>query len=281
LQRSIGSGEISIVTARKYLSDPSTRADISNTLTPENCVDFLETLGDIARSSQGKGIAELDRLCIDIARLPDTAPFLAHRHLSSSTRIGAEGAAERAITEIVKSMKADGAKVAAQIAEDPVATSVATYLLAASYLDSENSSASPLRCASSVRQHLFNRLAANVRDAVAENRLGTSYTSGLTLAVLARGNPESCRQIFEAMRIVGNSALDLLALTMLEDKVLPRGQTYAPPLSDAPLMAYCSLEELRNIAISRQKDSLMGYPARAVWRAVLENKVLYFDGTET
>lgn len=51
-------------------------------------------------------------------RLPDTAPFLAHRHLSSSTRIGAEGTAERAVTEIVKSTKADGAKVAAQIAED-------------------------------------------------------------------------------------------------------------------------------------------------------------------
>jgi ABC-type lipopolysaccharide export system ATPase subunit len=280
LQRSISSAEISIVTARKYLSEPSKRTEISNALTSENCVDFLETLGDIARSSQGKGITEVDALYIDIARLPDTSPFLAHRHLSRSTRIGPEGAAERAITEIVKSTKADGTKVAAKIAEDPMAISVAAYLLSASYLDAENASASPLRCALTIRQQLFNRLAANIRDAVTENRLVASYTSGFTLSVLARGNPESCRQIFEAMRTVGDSALDVLVLTMSEDKFLLHGQTYAPPQKDAPLMAYCSVDELHNIAVSRLTDPMLGYPTRAAWRAILDNKALYFDGTD-
>jgi len=276
LQRSVSPSEISIVTARRYLSEPGKRAEISNALASENCVDFLEGLGDIARSSQGKGIPEVDSLCIEIARLLDTSPFLAHRHLHSSNRVGAEVAAERAITEIIKSTKADGAKLAAQIAEDPKAVSLATFLLASSYLDSEITSASPLRCTVQNREYLFNRLATNVVDSISESRFIATYNPSLAITVLARGTPGSCPKIFEAMQIAGTSILDFLVLTIVEPQQLPDGQVYIPRPKETLLMAYCSPEEFHKIALGRLTDSLLEYLTREAWRAVFENENLYF-----
>jgi hypothetical protein len=63
LQLSISGGDVSYTAAKRYLLIPSARGEIVKTLTQGNCLEFMESVGDMAKAFGGKGIKDLDRWC--------------------------------------------------------------------------------------------------------------------------------------------------------------------------------------------------------------------------
>ncbi len=98
LQLNVSGADVSFVMARRYLVHAEERSLIASSLTQQNCLEFLECLGDSAKSMAASGVDDVERLCLDIARLADTGPFPTRsKDRSGFVRLSAEDVAVRAI----------------------------------------------------------------------------------------------------------------------------------------------------------------------------------------
>ena len=98
LQLHVSGADVSFVVARRYLMHADQRSRIASSLTQQNCLEFLECLGDVAESTAAAGVDDVERLCLDIARLADTEPFPTRsKDRSGFFRLPAEDVAVRAI----------------------------------------------------------------------------------------------------------------------------------------------------------------------------------------
>jgi KAP family P-loop domain len=276
LQLSVSPSDVSMVHARKYLSHPERREEIVRSLTPENCLEFMEKLGDLAGSLEGQGISDLEGLCMSIARLADTEPYPTRsEHRDGAFAHRSEDVARRAITGI-------GERIAHIVIEDEQSLCLAADLVAGSFLADKDDRESPLTASRTNQAGLLQTFAKNVLGAAKMNRLLSTSNPGFVLWILARSIPDECGKVFAAMKDV-DPTLDGFALQFLRHSFdSSNGQAYALPKEIDRLMAYCPLDEFRKHAQLRLSDPSLIYPARAAWRSVVEAKTLYGrDGSES
>lgn len=277
LQLSVSVSDVSLAGARRYLLHPELRDEIARSLNVRSCLEFMENLGDVAKSIKGEGIGDLEVLCLSIARLADGEPFSTRAKSRAVFTFSPERVAQRAISFLVKAVAPDRkVSIAASIVEDCKALTVAMHVMVASYLmkDSHDDERF-LMAAPEDKEKLVSRIAANVLSAATDGALLRTCDLGFILWSLPQFNTDFCPQIFEALRNLDPS-LDGFALEILRDSVdSHKGQAYAVPKKTAVLEAYCPLDALREHAKVRLADTSMDYPARAAWQALVENKSLY------
>ena len=256
---------------------PDARESIEQSLTLRNCQEFLEQLGDVARAIGGKDIADLDGLCLDIARLVDKAPFPERSESRSFVGMPAERLAIQTIEMIVRAVdqvRADN--IAPLIIRDGRSLTTAVRLMVLSYL-AENISDDDrfFAAAREEKEELIAAFSANALAASARGQLLATCNPGLILWNLSRLAPEVCPQVFEALR-EADPSLDDFALQILKHSIdSNNGQAYRPPEEDAVLEAYCPLSSLREQARSRLADASLDYPGRAAWQSLVEGRALY------
>ncbi len=273
LQLSVSASDVSLVVARRYLFHPEQRGDIAHALTVQSCLEFMVSLGDVAESLEGKGIADLDNLCLSVARLADTDPFPARSKDRSGFSACAEIVAVRAISLLVKAVDPGrGAAIAAALVEDEQSLTVAMQLIAISYTVDKRERDGPLVCAPSEKDRLVRTLAKNALSAAERDSLLRTCNPAFVLWNLGRIAKDECPKIFEAVK-AADPSLNGFALEILRHSFdSSEGQTYALPKDSSVLAAYCPLGSFRKHAQERLADTSMTFPARAAWQSVVEDQ---------
>lgn len=284
LQMHISGTDISYVLARRYLHYPERRAEICQSLSTQNCLEFLEGLGDVIESTRAAGVEDVDRLCLDLARLADSRPFseLSQDRTNLSFRLHAEDVALRAMRTLVKVAAPERAtEIAETIVSDPYAVTVAVQLFTDNYL-AERDRDAVLRCPSGARAKLSTVLSKNVLAAAKEGRLLNASNPGYVLWRLSEFAAKRCPEVFAALQSIDPS-LDGFAMAILgsgSDSV--KGRYYSLPDDLGKITAYCSIDSLRQHAERRLSDPAVQLPSRAAWQSVLDGKKVYaVDGSHT
>ncbi len=281
LQLHVSGADVSFVVARRYLMHADHRSEIASSLTRQNCLEFLECLGDVAESTATAGVDDVERLCLDIARLADTEPFPTRsQDRSGFFRLPAEDVAVRAIRLVLKTATVDRASsVAERIVIDPAGLTVAMELFARSYLvDRDDDEGTRLPPGS--KGKLATHLARNMLEAAKEGRLLKTCNAGFLLWRMSSVAPRKCPQVYAALKAV-DPTLDGFALAILSHSFdSTKGQRYSLPDDSSKVEAYCPLRELRKHGRKRLADPTLKLPALAAWRAVVEEKSIYgIDGS--
>lgn len=284
LQMHVSGTDVSYVLARRYLLYSEKRAEICQSLSTQNCLEFLEGLGDVIESTRGAGVDDIDRLCSDLARLADLKPFsdLSQDRTGFFFRLQAEDVALRAIRSLVKVAAPERATVLAEtIVSDPYAITVAVQLFTDSYL-AERDGDTVLHCLSGARAKLATALSKNVLAAAKEGRLLNTANPGYVLWRLTEVAVKRCPEVFAALQSIDPS-LDGFAMAILgsgSDSV--KGRYYSLPDDQGKITAYCSIDSLKQHAERRLSDPAVQFPCRAAWQSVLDGKKVYaVDGTHT
>lgn len=281
LQLHISGSDVSLVLARRYLVHADQRDEIARGLTPQNCLEFMACLGDVAESTAASGVGEAEQLCVDIARLADTEPFPTRsKDRSGFFRLSAEDVAVRAIRVVVRAAAPDRASaIAERIVAEPHALAVAMKLFVRSFLVDKDDGDGP-RCSTEAKGRLSSKLAKNVLDAAKSGRLLPTCNPGFLLWNLSRVAKGECPKVFAAMRSVDPS-LDVFVLAILSHSFdSTKGQRYSLPTDRSKLEAYCPLDDLKKHAQERLADATLTLPALAAWRSVFEEKSIYgVDGS--
>ncbi|XLZ69753.1 hypothetical protein ABT364_25000 [Massilia sp. SR12] len=280
LQLGTSMSDVSLVSARRYLAEPDQRTTIRNQLTTDNCFDFLETLAAVDASMKfGTGIVrDLIPLCIDIARIIDTPLFVNAMH--SNGRLAAENTAEYVINQL--SAGADYSEVndvAEKIVSDGHALSVSAQLLSRTYQpDNEESSVFSVKCGPD-KERLVSLFAETVIAAVQRNDLFVAANPSFILRTLARlGGEAVCAPIFIALQ-EHSPLLDDFVMALMGYARDEKGVIFRRTKDLEIVNSYCGIDFLKNLARLRLEDSTLKYPAKAAWRAVIEDKPLYgIDG---
>jgi len=281
LQLHVSGADVSFVMARRYLIHADQRSQIASSLTEQNCLEFLECLGDVAESTASAGVEDIERLCLDIACLADTEPFPARSHdRSGFFRLPAKDVAVRAIRLVVKAAAPNrAASIAERIVVEPKGLTVAMELFNDSYLAAKEND-DRLRCVPESKAKLADTLAKNILVAAKAGRLLTTCNPGFLLWRLSAVATTECPKVFAAIKSV-DSTLDGFALAILSYSFdFSKGQCYSLPDDRSKIEAYCSLKELKKHANKRLADQTLKLPALAAWRAVVEEKSVYgVDGS--
>lgn len=279
LQLSISPADVSIESARRYLQQPGQRGDVVKSLTSDNCLEFLELLGDVAQTLEGKGITDLEELCLSIGSLADTEPFPSrYRNRNELFSPRPQAVAVRAISLLLKATDDDKKGMIAQkLVESSRALTVAAELVVDSYLSTRGSDLIAPEGAKTPSLQVFFQ---NVLQASTSKNFFDIADPGYILWVLARAAP-SGDEVFQALRSA-DPTLDGFATHFLKHSFdSAKGQTYSLPDELDRLRAFCPIEEFQTHARERLADPNLDFPARAAWMAVVEGKKLYaVDGSE-
>lgn len=280
LQLHASGEDVSFVLARRYMMHADQRAEITSQLTQNNCISFVECLGDIAESTGASGVDDIDQLCVDIGRSIDTESFI----MRSKNRAGffelpAEDVAYRAINSLIRAAAPSRASAIAElIIKEPRALTVAMEILTNSFIRDKRDQEHVL-CSHSSKRRLTTAFVKNVIDAANSGRLLSSPRPGFILWGLSKIAPGKCSVIFQALKSL-DPTLDEFALAIMGtgyDTV--KGERYSLPADRSKIEAYCQLDKLKVHAKSRLKDKVE-LPALAAWNAVIEEKSFYgVDGS--
>lgn len=276
LQLSVSPTDVSLRAARRYLLCPESREDVVRALNARNCLEFLSRLGDVAESMNGRGIDDLEDVCVSIARLVDTPLFVERAAQSVTFSLSPEDVAERAIGILILAVAPDQkTSIAASIIKDRKSLSVAMQISYASYLSHERNDKRWLITEEKDKEELVQSFTGNVLAAAKEGTLLKTCNAGFILWNVARLAPIVCPQIFKELKRIDHS-LDGFALEILHSSTdSSNGRAYALPKDLPVLEAYCSLETLRRHAVNRLADTSIDFPAKAAWHSVVEKKSFY------
>lgn len=282
MQLSASPTEVSFVLARNYLLHPEQRALISQKLTTQNCMEFLESLGDMAIHVSQSTVLDAPTLCLAIARLVDSPPYPAQPRNYMSWR-QVKSNATQAINQIIHNLLTPevGTSIATTVAQDELALSVAAEILTNSYLNERKEYRTDLECEQQAKTKNVEKFANNVMKAAKTGQLFSSAHPSFILRTLAELAPKKCPQVFSAIH-GRDQSLDSFAQEILKYSYdSHKGQIYSFPQKQSVIEIYCSSAVLREFATNRLADTTLLNPAKAAWRSVLEGKDIYgVDGSE-
>ena len=122
---------------------------------------------------------------------------------------------------------------------------------------------------------MLRQLADNVETAAANGALFKKSGFDNILWVLTRLAPARCEGIFRAIS-QHDKTLDLFVEALLRDGFdSNKGQIYKLPDDVERLEKYLPIDLLKSHATQRLKDKAIGYPVKAAWRAILEDRRIY------
>lgn len=282
LQLGTSMSDVSLVLARGYLAEAERRAGIREQLTIDNCLGFLETLADAHTSMEfgSRSVNDWQALCVDISRIVDTPLFVQAAAVNGA--ISSENTAEYVINQLSSGADySESNTLADLIIEDQQTLSVSAQLLTRTFRpDSSEKSPFFIKCRFEDKERLVSVFAANVLAAATTGALFNTANPSLILFTLAHlGGAAVCSPVFSAVE--GNSLLmDEFAMALMGYATDESGRVFRMPKSVSVVEAYCGGEKLKKAAELRLDDKALAYPARAAWRAIVEEKALYgVDGT--
>ncbi|WP_223619283.1 P-loop NTPase fold protein [Lysobacter sp. ESA13C] len=280
LSMAIGSTDVSLVDARRYLYQPAERLGIEARITAANCLGFLELLGDLAKVVSENEILDLTELCLSIARVVDRPPM----STSSSERrffsLPAESLAINAIRQLVASNGTRNAKeIAFAIACDPLALTVASEILWHSLATQHEEG--DIVCSPSRKKAAAIKLAENATAAVEDGTLWLKCNPSRVLWTIMRVCSEASAKNLFSVAKRNDPDLDQFALHFLKHSFSSDGgQAYALP-DDVAFRRMVNLRTFVAHAKRRLDNSQLDYPLRAAWRSVVEGRPLYgFNGSD-
>lgn len=284
LQMSAGQCDVSLVEVRRFVFQPSEREAIAAGLDEQGCIDFLNYLVATLEALGEDVEIDSETLCIALARLVDTPPFVLHaRNRRDVFLLSADRLALRAINVLGKRMQADAvAKLAERLICDEEALSIAVAVAFESYVKDErdDDAKAVVRASADAKERVLTELGNNLERAARSGALFNKLRSAINLWLAPRLVPERCRALFDAVR-EQDPSLDSFALALMEgsfDSV--KGQRYAVPKEVERIEAYAAMDFLKEHGSARLKDEALGLPARAAWSAVVEGKEFYgVDGS--
>lgn len=283
LQLSVTDGDVSIKAARQYLQEPTQRELIVAELTRENCDEFIDLLGEVGESLRGEGIADLDELCVSIARLVEQPLFVAR---AASNRRGLRLRIEDITLRSVSLLAGATSKeripaIARLIATDSEALSCAAEVVTRSYVPGRDQYSDDIKLEENDKVEILKTFSENVLKAARINALLKMNNAGFILWTMARVVPNECPALFSILRTL-DPTLDQFALNYLGGSWdSTKGNSYGLPRDTSLHEVYCPLTDLKLHATARLQDLSLQYPERAAWRSIVEGNHLYgVDGTE-
>lgn len=279
LSMAIGTTDVSMVDAKRYILEPGRREAVETRLSVENGVGFLEMLGEVGGTLSTGDVGDLEELCLAIARLVDRAPLSRSDTQRQFFTIPAETLAVKAIGRLVASCAPDQAEsIAYKVATDPDSLSVAGEIL----MDGLRSTTDPgaIVCGKAKQKMAGKKLAANSRAALEGSAFWGRANPSRILWTIMRAAPESARAVFTQIK-KNDPNLDQFALTFLKHAFSSNGgQSYTLP-DDPAVKNFVSVVALTKHAKKRLGDPDVVYPLRAAWQSVVDGKALYGkDGSD-
>jgi len=275
--------DLSLVRVRQYLLHPAKRAEIAASLQPDNCIDFVAQLGNMAESLGSDVAIDPENLAIAIARLVEGEVFVRRaRDRNDVFSIKAERAAVQAIGQLVKRLPEQVASnLTVRILSDEQALSVASRIAIMNFISDDRDKLDYLKVPAEERGPALEAFANNVKNTAQNGDLFAKSTPDLVLWVLTRLKPEHCKLVFEAIQKT-EPTLDSFVEAMLKGSFdSHKGQSYRLPKNLEELENFIAIDLLKLLAAERLKDETLDYPVRAAWRALLEEKCIYGkDGSE-
>lgn len=276
--------DLSLVRVRQYLFTPAKRAEIAASLQPDNCIDFVAQLGNMAEGLGNDVAIDAESLAIDIARLVEGEVFVRRaRERVDIFSMRAERVAVQAIGQLVKRLHEQASlSLAERILSDEMAVSVAARIAIMNFISDDRDQLDYLNVEAEHRESALEAFANNVNSAAQDGDLFARATPDLILWVLTRLRPERCKLVFEAIQQT-DPTLDNFVEAMLKGAFdSNKGQSYRLPKNFQELENFIAIDLLKEFAVERLKDETLDYPVRAAWRALLEEKCIYGkDGSES
>jgi hypothetical protein len=259
---------------------PAQRDEVTATLGQENCLEFLETIGDIAPSTA----VPADRaaqLCVDIANLLERDPFLAcERGTPRFFSLSASTVAVRAIESIVQRSCPDCAgEIAQRLIANPNGLTVAVDVYLSSF-EFERSNGDRVLAPKTAKDQLTELLAANIVAAAESGSVYALSNSGRVLWSLSLFSEAAAKQALQATRRLDPS-LDQFVMTILGHTFdSTNGLRFEMPEHADRIDAYLPIAELEEKASERLADPAITLPASAAWRAIRDKAAYYaIDGS--
>lgn len=276
-------GDLSLVVVRQYLFNPAKRVEIAAKLQTDNCTDFVAQLGSMAEGLDSDVAIDAENLAMAIARLVDGDAFVRRaRERDDVLSIRAERAAVQAIGKVARRLDNPATLYLAQsILSDELALSVAARIAIMNFISEDRDTLESLKVSADCRESALDAFANNVERATRDGYLFTKATPDLILWVLGRLKPKRCKAVFKAIEKM-DPTLDCFVEAMLKGSFdSHKGQSYRLPKELTELENFVAIDLLKRRATERLEDKTLGYPVRAAWRALLEEKCIYGkDGSE-
>lgn len=276
--------DLSLVRVRQYLFNPTKRAEIAASLQPDNCIDFVAQLGNMAEVLGNDLAIDAESLAIEIARLVECEAFVRRaRERIDVFSMRAERVAVQAIGQLAKRLpKQDSMSLAERILSDEMAVSVAARIAIMNFISDDRDQLDYLNVEAEHRESALDAFANNVEREARNGNLFARATPDLILWVLTRLRPEHCKLAFEAIQKT-DPTLDNFVEAMLKGSFdSHKGQSYRLPKDLQELGNFVAIDILKLLAAERLKDETLDYPVKAAWRALLEEKSIYGkDGSES
>lgn len=273
LSMAIGTTDVSIVDAKRFILEPTKRGEVKARLSSENGFSFLEMLGDVASTLSASEVEDLDELCLAVARMVDREPLANSPTARQAFSIPLETMAVHAIKKLVNAVAPEQIKVVAyKLATDLESLTVAAEVLT----DGLRSNVEPdlLICAKSKQKTAAHKLAENILTALKHSNFWNVANPSRILWTIMRVAPHQATAVFSQIEN-DDPSLDRFALTFLKHAYSSNGgQSYALP--DDPAVAnLVDVSYLKNHARNRLSDPSLEYPLKAAWQAVVDGKALY------
>ena len=280
LHMHIGTNDVSLIAARRYLLSPEEQTTIEAGLTVGNCLDFLEKLGEIPGTIAKRSLIDLHETCLSVSRLVDQEPCVSKGKEEGVWVSRPFMAADRAIEKIIAVVDANRfEEIANDIVKDRESLTIAMGIVIRSHSEPSRIY-SRLVLSEKDREQATQQLAQNILDAARESRLFKTGDPSMLLWSVARFAPEKCPDIFKAIER-NDPTLDCFVLQMMRKSFdSNKGQIYAMPDDQSILEQYCPLADLREKAMKRLHSPDLMLPAKAAWMALAENRKFYgVDGS--
>lgn len=279
LSMAIGTTDVSMVDAKRYILEPGRREAVEARLSVENGLGFLEMLGEVAGTLSTGEVGNLEELCLAIARLVDRVPLSRSDTQRPFFTIPTETLAVKAIGRLVASCAPDQAgSIAYKVATDPDSLTVAAEILT----DGLRSVPEPgaIVCDKSKQKMAGRKLAENSRAALEDSIFWGRANPSRILWTIMRVAPESAKAVFAQVK-KHDPTLDQFALAFLKRGFSSNGgQSYALP-DDPAVRNFVSVAALTKHAKKRLNDPDVVYPLRAAWQSIVDGKALYGkDGSD-
>lgn len=280
LQQSAGPDDVSLAQVRDFIQQPERRAQIAAALQPENCIEFIATAGRLSTAYVSAPGFGLDSLVMAVARWADSSVAYERARVDHRARHAVSRTALKAIGEISHGPDIEATKaVAERIAQGSHGVVAAMSLAASSYLDENYDS--PLKAPAESKDKVLQHLGDNVGKLIHSGKLFCTAEADFILRTAPRLFPQRCASYFEVLQRK-DCSLDLFAESLFRHAFeSTAGQSYAAVGEMDRVECYVALDDLKARGVRRLRDSALTYPARAAWRALVEGRCLYADGSES
>lgn len=281
LQLSARPEDLSLVRVRQFVLQSDKRDELAAALVPENCVDFVVSVGNVVEILEADINLDFIELAVAVARLVETEPFVRRaRERQDAWYLRAESAAGSTIGQIAQRLDdATTQTLAERLICDEVGLSFAADLAMISFGGYEHEQARQLKASEVNRKRTLSIFGQNILRAAASGELLKKVGGGHLLWSAARLAPGQCKPVFQAIA-PDQAKLDQFVELMLGHSFdSHKGQSYALPEDLGILEKYVDVAALRKLGTERLKDNSLVNPGRAVWRAVVEARALYGDGS--